>query len=94
MSDKVKFAIVGAGAISQSYAQAFEKSDTAQLVAVADTRPDAAKALAAGFSCPSYDCYKKLAENTDVEGVILCTPPVTHPGDHAVFSEPRHTRVV
>ncbi len=59
MSDKVRFAMVGAGAISQSYAQAFESCQSAQLVAVADVRPEAAKALAQGFSCPSYDSYQK-----------------------------------
>jgi predicted dehydrogenase len=78
MSNKVRFAMVGAGAISQSYAQAFEKCQDAQLVAVADVRPEAAKALAQGFNCPSYDCYKKMAEGEKFDAVIICTPPVTH----------------
>ncbi len=79
MSTKVRFAMVGAGAISQSYAQAFETCDAAQLVAVADTRPDAAKALAQGFNCPSYDSYQLMKDKEKFEAVIVCTPPVTHP---------------
>ncbi len=39
--DAIRFAIVGAGGIAQSYAQAFENNPFAKLVAVADTRSDA-----------------------------------------------------
>ncbi len=85
MSNKVRFAMVGAGAISQSYAQAFETCETAQLVAVADTRPEAAKALAQGFNCPSYDSYQLMKDKEKFEAVIVCTPPVTHPEISAFF---------
>ncbi len=79
MSNKVRFAMVGAGAISQSYASAFENCDSATLVAVADTRPEAAKALAQGFNCPSYESYQLMKDNEKFDAVIVCTPPVTHP---------------
>jgi predicted dehydrogenase len=79
MAAKVRFAMVGAGAISQSYAQAFENCDTAQLVGVADSRPEAAKALAQGFNCPSYESYQVMTDKEKFEAVIICTPPVTHP---------------
>jgi predicted dehydrogenase len=79
MSDKLRFALVGAGAISQSYASAFEACEAAQLVAVADTRPDAAKALAQKFGCPSYESHQAMAGAEKFDAVVLCTPPVTHP---------------
>lgn len=78
MSMKVKFGIVGAGAISQSYAQAFEHCESAMLVAVADVRAEAAQALAQGFGCPSYASYKDLAQQAHPDAVIICTPPATH----------------
>jgi predicted dehydrogenase len=79
MQSKVRFAMVGAGAISQSYAQAFENCETATLVAVADTRLEAAKALAQGFNCPSYESYQTMKEAEKFDAVIVCTPPITHP---------------
>lgn len=79
MSEKLRFGLVGAGAISQSWAQAFEACETAQLVAVADNRPEAAKALAHGFNCPSFDSHSAMAEAVEFDAVIVSTPPVTHP---------------
>ena len=76
---KVRFALVGTGGIAQSYAQAFEDHPEARLVAVADVRADAARALSERFNCPSYTSYKAMAnEGSRFEAVIICTPPNTH----------------
>ena len=75
----MKFALVGAGGIAQSYAAAFEKHPDARLVAVADVRPDAASALAARFGCPAFASPEKLFEaGPAFDAAILCTPPDTH----------------
>ena len=80
MKSKLKFGLVGAGSIAQAYAQAFENSDTAELAAVADIRTNAARALAEGLGCRSYDSYQDMAESErDLSAVVVCTPPVTHP---------------
>lgn len=79
MSQKIKFGMIGAGGIAQSYVQAFDHSDNAHLVAVADTRTDAAQAMAERSGCQSYDSYQAMAEGTEIDAVIVCTPPVTHP---------------
>ena len=79
MSDRiVRFGIVGAGAIAQSYAQAFEGCGEARVVAVADVRPAAAAALAKRLQCRPYDSHQALAGSLDLDAVLVCTPPASH----------------
>jgi predicted dehydrogenase len=75
---RLRFGIVGAGGIAQSYAQAFEQCDSARVVAVADLRAEAARALAERLGGQSYDSYQAMAKQTRLDAVIVCTPPVTH----------------
>jgi predicted dehydrogenase len=48
-------------------------------VAVADIRADAARAVADGIGCESYDSYEAMVAARKLDAVIICTPPVTHP---------------
>jgi predicted dehydrogenase len=75
----LKFALIGTGGIAQTYAQAFQTSQCCQLVAVADTRTEAAAACAEPFGAQSFADYKTLAENAEFDAVIISTPPNTHP---------------
>ena len=75
----LRLGLIGAGAISQSYVQALRGCDIARITAVADVRPQAAKALAESIGCAVYDSHEKLAAEADVEAAIVCTPPSTHP---------------
>jgi predicted dehydrogenase len=77
--EKLGFGMVGAGGVAQSYAQAFENCEASRVVAVADIRADAARALADAVGCESFDSYEAMAEATELDAVIVCTPPVTHP---------------
>lgn len=75
----IRFGLVGAGGVAQAYSQAFETKGTARLVAVADARPDAARALTERLAdCRSYDSYETMADETELDAVVVCTPPVTH----------------
>ena len=73
-----RFGLIGAGGIAQSYLQAFQQTTEAKLIAVADVRPEAAEAMAEQAGCNSYSSYQQMAEQEELDAIILCTPPVTH----------------
>jgi predicted dehydrogenase len=86
MEDPVRFALIGAGGIAQGYAQAFESCAEAKLVAVVDSRLEAARALAEHFGCASYGSHEALTANgTKFDAVLVCTPPNTHESMSAYF---------
>jgi predicted dehydrogenase len=76
---KTRFAIVGAGAISQGYAQAFQDCDEAEVVGVADTRGNAARSLGEVLACESFESHLSLLEHCELDAVLVCTPPSSHP---------------
>lgn len=75
----MRFGLIGAGGIAQAYGQIFHVVGEADLVAVADVRPEAAQAMAEGAGCPSFAGHEELANGADVDAVLICTPPSTHP---------------
>ncbi|MBX3243720.1 MAG: Gfo/Idh/MocA family oxidoreductase [Acidobacteria bacterium] len=75
----LKFGLIGTGGIAQTYAQAFPTSDLCELVAVADVRKESAVAFAEPFGAKAFADHKDLAENSDIEAVIISTPPNSHP---------------
>ncbi len=80
MTEKaLKFGLVGAGRIADSYLQAFKGMTGAKLIAVTDVVPEAATALAEKAGAEAYDSYLKMYDEHPLDAVIICTPPVTHP---------------
>ncbi len=77
-STKLKFGLVGAGAIAQSYIQAFESTEIAQLVGVADIDVGRAKALADRLGCQSFSSPEEMIDGVEIDAAIVCTPPITH----------------
>jgi predicted dehydrogenase len=79
MFSKLNFAIIGAGAIAQTHAQAFEQSETGQVVAIADVRAEASQALAERLRCRAYNSHKDLLKGERaLDAAIICTPPASH----------------
>ena len=74
----VRFGIVGAGAIAQAYAQAFGQSDQVELCATADSRIEAAEAMAEANGCAAFSSASAMVDEMDLDAAIVCTPPVTH----------------
>lgn len=75
---KLKFALIGTGGIAQTYAQAFQTSNCCRFVAACDTNRDSAKAFAEPFNAKSFSDYKTLAETSEIDAVIISTPPNSH----------------
>lgn len=75
---KVRFGMIGAGAIAQAYARSFQDCGAAQLAGVADLRKDAAAAVAEAAGCPAFASHGELLDHVNVDAVVVCTPPVTH----------------
>lgn len=75
---RFRFGLIGAGAIAQAYLQAFSKSEHVALTAVADCRQDAAQAMAGAAGCSAFASAEEMADEVDLDAVIVCTPPVTH----------------
>jgi predicted dehydrogenase len=78
MNNRLSFGIVGTGRIAQAYAESFEESRFAQLVAVADVDLEKASALADRLECPAYDSYQAMIDGVRLDAAVVCTPPVTH----------------
>lgn len=74
----IRFALVGAGAIAQSYAQAFAATELAKLVAVIDVRAAAAEELARRLDCRALDHWETAQSAVAFDAAIVCTPPNTH----------------
>ncbi len=74
----VRFGIVGAGAIAQAYAQAFGQSDQVELCAAADSRIEAAEAMAEANDCAAFSSASAMIDEMDLDAAIVCTPPVSH----------------
>ncbi|MCJ7582288.1 MAG: Gfo/Idh/MocA family oxidoreductase [Candidatus Aminicenantes bacterium] len=78
-SQKRKYGLIGAGAIAQTWAQAFALSMTSKLVAVSDLDKNRADTFAKTFKCLSFSRYEDMLDSCQIDAVIICTPPVTHP---------------
>jgi predicted dehydrogenase len=76
---------IGAGSIGALRAAAVAKTPGLRLVVVSDIRLDAAKELASKFGCDATADWKTAASRSDVDMVIISTPPSLH-ADMAVFA--------
>jgi UDP-N-acetyl-2-amino-2-deoxyglucuronate dehydrogenase len=100
---KIRFGIVGCGAIGPTHAGALLQMADVELVAVADLISDRALATAAKFSAPRiYRDQRQLLTDPDIDVVCLCTPSGMHgegavaamtAGKHVVVEKPMEISV-
>jgi predicted dehydrogenase len=78
MTAPFRLGLVGAGAVAQSYCAALKGLESIKLCGIADCRSAAAEAAAEAMGCAWFDDHITLVERAECDGVIICTPPVTH----------------
>jgi predicted dehydrogenase len=74
----LRFGLIGAGQIAQTYVQALAQTTNAHLVAIADVDAGSAHRLAAQGSCRAYASHTALADGCAIDAAIVATPPSTH----------------
>lgn len=75
----LRFALIGAGAISQTHSLAFRRTSLARLVSVCDINEQAAASLAEPHSAVAHSDLDELLDAGGIDAAIVCTPPATHP---------------
>jgi len=79
MTDKMKFAIVGAGVIAPFHAKAITANENAELVAICDTGKEKAERLAEEFSVSkTYTDYEEMFGEEEIDIVSVCVPSGLH----------------
>jgi predicted dehydrogenase len=97
VTDSFKVGIVGAGVIGQVHARALEGVDNASVLAVAEPREEAGRALAEKHGAQWHASYTEMLANPAIDLVILGTPSGLHPeqtilaaqaGKHVITEKP------
>jgi len=80
--EKIRFALVGSGAIAPTHAQVLSRIETAELAAVYSRSCAKGRALAEQFGSRFFANYQELLESS-IDAVAICTPSGVH-ADFAV----------
>jgi len=95
--NKVRFAVVGCGAISDAHLSGIARTAEAELIAVCDASEERARQKAEAFGARVYTRYEELLEQGDIDVVCICTPSGMHPeqtmlaaraGKHVICEKP------
>jgi len=74
----VKVAVVGVGNMGKNHTRVYSEIKNAELVAVADIDPKAAKEIAERFNINWYSSHLELLKNEVSDAVSVATPTATH----------------
>lgn len=73
-----RVAVIGAGKMGRTHAEAYAAIPNAELVAICDSRTDAAEELANEFSAKAVADVATLLKEFEVDAVDVCTPTPSH----------------
>jgi inositol 2-dehydrogenase len=80
VQERIRFGLIGAGRIGQVYGQILTGGGSdAELVVIADARPEAAQETAARYGIRAWSGeYRAVLDHPDVDAVVIATPTSTH----------------
>jgi len=73
-----RVAVIGTGTMGRVHIEAYARIPEAELVAICDTRLEAAEELAKAHSAEAFADLKSLLAEVEVDVVDICTPTSTH----------------
>ena len=73
-----RVAVIGAGTMGRTHSGAYAEIPDAELVAVVDSRLDAAEEIASAYSARAYPTIEELLSEEDVDVIDVCTPTASH----------------
>jgi predicted dehydrogenase len=76
--EQLRFGIVGAGRIAESYAGAFQLARNAKLACIADNQAGIAASVGKRLGCAHFDSHLAMLASDSIDAVIVTTPPATH----------------
>jgi len=89
MAEKVRFGVVGLGNIGALHVDNIQRSiDEGEVIALADTREDVLEQISDRYGVERrYKDYVQLAEDKDVDAVIIALPNFMHHDAVKIFAE-------
>jgi predicted dehydrogenase len=79
MADKLRCGVIGTGAIGIGHLLSLTSFPRAAAVAIAESNPQRAKETSERFKIPrSYNDYRELLDQPDIEAVTIATPNYLH----------------
>ena len=80
---KIRFGILGCGAIARFHADAISRIENAVLIGVADALVEGAQRFAQEYQVKAYASYQEMLQDDMIDAVCICTPSGFH-GENAM----------
>ena len=77
-ADPLRIGLIGCGGIASAHLAAYRENAHTEVAAVADIRPEAARAVAGKAGATAYTDYRQMLASEGLDGVSLLTPPDRH----------------
>jgi predicted dehydrogenase len=78
VSEPLRCALVGCGAIADAHVEAIRRNPATRLVAGVDPATQARERAGTAWGCPTFSSVEEMLHETDVDAAWVCAPPALH----------------